>query len=409
MNLRSPQDEHDLRELSLAQGMGEDLRPLTVLQVLPRLDTGGVERGTIEMTEAIVAAGGRALVATAGGTQAIRITKAGGELVLFDAESKNPVTIWLNARRLARVIADHRVDVVHARSRAPAWSALWASQRSGTPFVTTYHGSYREDLPLKRIYNSVMAKGRPVIAISEFIRELVLSRHGVPPEDIVVIPRGADIAVFSQEMVGNERTVKLAETWGILDDPRPVIMLPGRLTRWKGAESVIDAAARLKEMRGPDFLILIVGEGNATYTRGLDERVDKLDLYDCLRRTGNCTDMAAAYKLAAMVISASIEPEAFGRVVVEAQAMGRPVIATNHGGARETVVHGSTGWLYPPGDPGRLAEQMNKALEMDASERAHMGLAARARVHSIYTISAMQRATLEVYERAAGRSFGRAG
>ncbi|MEL6479082.1 MAG: glycosyltransferase family 4 protein [Pseudomonadota bacterium] len=383
---------------------------MTVLQVLPRLDTGGVERGTIEMTEAIVSAGGRALVATSGGTQALRVTKAGGELILLDAASKNPVTIWLNARYLARVIQDHQVDVVHARSRAPGWSAFWASRQTDTAFVTTYHGSYRENLPMKRLYNSVMARGRPVIAISDFIRDLVLTRHQVAEDDIVVIPRGADIAVFSEEMVGNERTIKLAEAWGILDDPRPVIMLPGRLTRWKGAESVIDAAALLKENRGKsDFLILIVGEGDDAYTRTLADKIEALGVYDCVHRTGNCTDMAAAYKLAAMVVSASIEPEAFGRVVVEAQAMGRPVIATNHGGARETVVHGSTGWLYPPGDPERLAEQMNKALDMDDSERAHMGLAARARVHSIYTISAMQRATLEVYERAAGRSFGRAG
>ncbi|MEM7507877.1 MAG: glycosyltransferase family 4 protein [Pseudomonadota bacterium] len=382
--------------------------PLTVMQVVPQLNIGGVERGALEMTEAIVAAGGRALVATAGGTQSLRITKAGGELVLLDAASKNPWTIWRNAARLERLIAEQRVDLVHARSRAPAWSAWMACTRSATPFVTTYHGTYREDLPFKRRYNAVMARGRPVIAISEFIRELIKQRHQVLDDQIVVIPRGADIAVFSEEMVGNERTVKLAEAWGMLDDPRPILMMPGRLTRWKGAESVIDAAARLKAQRGKsDFLILIVGDGDAGFTATLDQQIGDLEVTDCVHRVGNCTDMAAAYKLASVVMSASIEPEAFGRVVVEAQAMGRPVIATDHGGARETVQHGITGWRYPPGDADRLAEQMNQALNMDASERAHMGMAARARMHARYTISSMQQATLAVYEDATGRSFAR--
>ncbi|MEM9735606.1 MAG: glycosyltransferase family 4 protein, partial [Pseudomonadota bacterium] len=298
---------------------------LTVLQVLPRLDTGGVERGTLEIAEAIVAAGGRALVATSGGVQAPRITRVGGELILFDLATKNPINMWMNAGKLARVIRDHGVDVVHARSRAPAWSAYWACERTGTPFVTTYHGTYREDLPLKRRYNAVMAKGRPVIAISEFIRDLIGERHHVGGADVTVIPRGADIAVFSEETVGNERTIKWAEAWGIVDDPRPVIMLPARLTRWKGAESLIAAAAKLKAARSTsDFLILIVGDGDAAFARGLDRQIESLDVADCVRRTGPCSDMAAALKLASVVVSASIEPEALGRVAVEAQAMGRP-------------------------------------------------------------------------------------
>ena len=385
----------------------EATTPLTVMQVVPRLDTGGVERGTLEMTEAIVAAGGRALVATSGGEQALRVTKLGGELVLMDLETKNPINIWVNARRIAGIAAEQKVNVLHARSRAPAWSAYMAAQKTGTAFVTTYHGSYRENFPGKRWYNSVMSRGEPVIAVSEFIRDLISTRHGLGEDRIRVIPRGADIAVFSEEMVGNERTIKLAESWGILDDPRPVIMMPGRLTRWKGAENLIDAAALLKAMRGTaDFLILIVGDGDPKFTRSLDNQIYAKGVVDCVHRVGSCSDMAAAYKLAAVVISASIEPEAFGRVVVEAQAMGRPVIATDHGGARETVGEGATGWLYTPGESVELAEKIHQALDMDVSERAHMGLAARARIHARFTISAMQRATLQVYEEAAGRSFG---
>ena len=394
---------------SAAHGAQEGHRPLTVLQVVPRLDMGGVERGTLEMVDAIRAAGGRALVATEGGQMAPRITRLGGEIFPMNMATKNPISLLQNAGLLARLIREERVDLVHARSRAPAWSAWRAARRTGTPFVTTYHGVYNEDLPLKRAYNSVMARGRPVIAVSEFVRELVMARHAVPSEQVVVIPRGADISLFSEDAVGHERTAQLAEQWGILDDTRPVVMLPGRLTRWKGQERTIEAAALLRDRRGPDFLVLIVGDGDdAAYIRTLEGRIRAAGLERNVWLTGGCSDMAAAYKLASVVVSASIEPEAFGRVVVEAQAMGRPVIASDHGGARETVAHGESGWLYPPEDPRALAEALAHALDLDPSERAFMGLAGRARVHAAYTVAAMQRATVAVYERAAGRSFGRA-
>jgi glycosyltransferase involved in cell wall biosynthesis len=386
----------------------EEHRPLSVLQIVPRMELGGVERGTLEVTEAITREGGRALIATAGGQLLPRVVKAGGEVIAMNVDTKNPLNLWQNARLLARLIKDLGIDVVHARSRAPGWSAYWATRRTGTPFITTYHGTYSEDLPFKRRYNSVMAKGSPVIAVSDFIRNRVIEKHGVAPDRVRVIPRGADIAVFSEDAIGNERAVKLADQWGLLDDPRPVIMLPARLSPLKGAEDLIDAADRLRAMRGNDFLILLVGEDNGSgYAEVLRKRIEKLGIGDCVHLAGGCTDMAAAYKLASVVVSASIRPEAFGHAIVEAQAMGRPVIATDHGGTRETVIHGSTGWLYPPGDIARLTIEANKALNLDPSERAHMGMAARARIHARYTVAAMQRATLNVYEQAAGRTFAK--
>lgn len=398
----------DTGELSGGGEVREEHRPLSVLQIVPRMEMGGVERGAIEIAEAIAREGGRALIATAGGKMSPRAVKAGGEVIWMNVDTKNPLNIWQNARLLARLIQNLGIDIVHARSRAPAWSAYWATRRTGTPFITTYHGAYSEDFPFKRRYNSVMARGRPVIAVSDFIRNSVIEKHGVSADRVVVIPRGADIAVFSEEAVGNERAVKLADQWGLLDDPRPVIMLPARLSPLKGAEDLIDAADRLRAMRGNDFLILLVGQnGGGGHGEVLRRRIDKLGVGDCVHLVGGCSDMAAAYKLASVVISASTRPEAFGRAIVEAQAMGRPVIATDHGGARETVAHGSTGWLYPPGDVARLTIELNKALNLDPSERAHMGMAARARVHSRYTVAAMQRATLDVYEQVAGRTFAK--
>ena len=409
MFVSSPIRGQEPGEVSASDDVREEYRPLTVLQIVPRMDMGGVERGTLEITEAITREGGRALIATAGGRLLPRITRAKGEVIAMNVDTKNPLNMWQNARLLARLIQDLGIDIVHARSRAPAWSAYWATRRTGTPFITTYHGTYGEGVVFKRNYNSVMAKGRPVIAVSEFIRNRIIEQHGVAPELIRVIPRGADINVFSDEAVGNERAVKLADQWGLLDDPRPVIMLPARLTRWKGAEDLIDAADRLRAMRGDDFLILLVGEGSGnranSFAEVLRKRIEKLGVGNCVHMVGGCTDMAAAYKLASVVVSTSTQPEAFGRAIVEAQAMGRPVIATDHGGARETVSHGESGWLYPPGDIARLTIELNKALNLDPSERAHMGMAARVRIHSRYTVAAMQRATLDVYEEVAGRTF----
>ncbi len=393
--------------LTEGDGLRNASRPLTVLQVLPRLDLGGVERGALEIARAIVDAGGRAIVASQGGRLEGRLTGMGAETVTLPLASKNPLAIIANARRLAHLIRAQEVDVVHARSRAPAWSAWLAARRTGRPFVTTWHGVYSEKEPLKRLYNSVMCKGRPTIAVSQFVADLIRARHGLDPAHLVVIPRGADVAAFAEEQVGAERAIATARAWGIVEDPRPVAMLPGRLSKWKGQGDFIEAAALLKARRGPDFLCLIVGEdGGSGLAQRLEARIAALGAADVARLVGPCDDMPAAYKLASVVVSASTDPEAFGRVAVEAQAMGRPVIATDHGGARETVAHGQTGWLYPPGDAQALAEALDKALSLDASARAHMGMAGRARVASRFTVAAMQRATLDIYETATGRSFG---
>lgn len=378
-----------------------------MLQLVPRLEGGGVERGTVEIAEAIVQSGGRALVATEGGKMIRRLEAVGGEPILMNAATKHPLNIWQNGRALAKLIRDLDVDIVHARSRAPAWSGWMACRDTGAVFVTTYHGAYTEDFPLKRWYNAVMAKGTPVIAPSEFIRHLVVERHGVDPEDVITIPRGADLRVFSEDRVTAHRTLDLTRSWDLIEDTRPIVMMPGRLTRLKGGESLIDAAARLKELRGAsDFLVLLVGgESAAGFSQVLADRIEATGTSDVVRMTGACDDMPAALKLASVVVSASIEPESFGRVAVEAQAMGRPVIATAHGGAMETVEEGVTGWLYPPGDVETLAVIIAEALLLSPKERDRVGRAGRKRVETLFTTLAMQRSTLAVYEGVTGREF----
>jgi len=372
-----------------------------ILQVLPALVTGGVERGTVEMTQAITEAEGIALVASAGGPMVRAIERAGGIHIELPLTSKNPWTIWQNAAALEEVIRTRRVSLVHARSRAPAWSAWFASQRTGVPFVTTYHGAYGEDLPFKRAYNSVMARGRIVIAASHYIADLVTRQHGVDPARIRVIPRGVDPALFDPQAVTGARIAKLAEAWSLPHDAQ-VVMLPGRLTGWKGHSILLDAIARLDR---PNVLPVLVGsnQGRYRYVRALQSQAERLGIADRLRLVGQCDDMPAALMLADVVVHASVKPEAFGRVVIEAQSMARPVIASDLGGPVETVRHGETGWRVPPGDPDALAAAIATALDLDPIAKAALGQQARA---SVPTVQSMQEATLDVYEEVLRSSAG---
>ena len=374
--------------------------PPVVLQVLPALETGGVERGTVEMVAAITRAGGRALVASAGGRLAPLVDRAGGRNIKLPRVGRSPWRIWRNAKALEAVIRQEHVALVHARSRGPAWSAWLACQRTGTPFVTTYHGAYNENFPLKRRYNAVMARGAIVIAISQFIARLIQDRHGVDPARIRIIPRGVDPAIFDPDAVTSERIIALARKWR-LPDGRPTIMLPGRLTRWKGQAVLITALAK---MQHKDAVVLLVGadQGRDKFSREMASLAESLGVADRVRMVGQCDDMPAAFKLSDVVVNASTDPEAFGRVVIEAQSMARPVIATNHGGAAETVAHDATGWLVPPGDADALAAALDYVLNLTPEARAELGAAARAKVARRYTTRAMQDATIAVYAEVLG-------
>ena len=373
-----------------------DAKAPAVMQVLPRLETGGVERGTVDITTALTAAGRRAIVVSAGGPMVREIERAGGVHITLPVDSKNPLTMRKNVAALTEVIADNNVGLVHARSRAPAWSARPAAERANVPFITTFHGTYNFSNPAKKAYNAIMAKGERVIAISEFIGRHVAEQYDVPEDRIRVIPRGIDLDAFNPEAVSAERMIQLAQAWRLPDDS-PVVMLPGRLTRWKGQSVLIEAARRLAR---PDVRVLLVGDdqGRTGYREELESQIGRIGAEGIIHLTGPCRDMAAAYMLADVVVSASTDPEAFGRVAAEAHAMGRPVIASDHGGARETVIAGETGWLVPPGDADALAQTLRTALTMTGGERETVARRAIAHIRDNYTKPQMCAATLAVYD-----------
>ncbi|HVH76458.1 MAG TPA: glycosyltransferase family 4 protein [Stellaceae bacterium] len=370
-------------------------RPPAVLQVVPSLVSGGVERGTVDLAGALGAAGWASFVASAGGPLERDIARAGATHVTLPLASKNPFVMRRNARALAALIRRLDIDIVHARSRAPAWSAWAAARATGRHFVTTMHNAYDRRLPLKERYNSVMAKGERVIAISHFVAEHAAEIYHVGPDRLRTIPRGVDLDAFAPGRIGGERIAALARAWR-LPDGAPVVMLPGRLTRWKGGLDLIAAIAALG--RADVQALLIGAEQRHGFRRELEKAIAARRLGGQFRIVENCADMPAAYMLADVVVSPSTDPEGFGRVIVEAQAMGRPVVATDHGGARETVIPGVTGWLVPVHDPAALAAAIGEALALAPPVRARLAEHAMQLVAERFTRAGMCARTIAVYE-----------
>jgi len=380
-----------------------ELKGKTILQVAPELSAGGVERTVLEVTQAIVEAGGRALIASAGGRLEPELARLGGHLIRIDAKSRNPVTIWLNTGRLRKIIREEDVDLVHARSRAPAWSARAAAKAEGVAFVTTYHGAYSGTSGLKRVYNSVMARGDLVIANSAWIAAHVHEVHGLAPEKIVTIPRGVDLAAFDPLAVPAEAVERVRSLWGLAGDPRLVLLLPGRLTRWKGQGLALEAFALLSGEERAGLVLVLAGDaqGRGAYVGELESQITRLGLGASARLVAHVSsaDMPAAYLAAGIVLAPSTRPEAFGRVAAEASAMQRPVIVSDHGGGRETVIEYVTGTRAEPGSAPALAGAIRAILSLGPAARASMGREGRAHIAAHFSKRGLQAATLSVYKR----------
>jgi len=383
---------------------------VTILQAVPRLDAGGSEQAAVEIAAALGHAGARALVATEGGRMATALAEASGEMVRLPMASKSPFTMLANARRLAELIEARQIDLVHARSRAPAWSALIAARHTGRPFVTTYHGAYARPGPFKNLYNSVMARGDVVIANSEYTARLIAARHGTHRERIRVIYRGIDPAQFTPDAVSEQRLARLRTSWDVREG-QPIVLQAARLTSWKGQKLVIAAAEQLRrEGRLGELVFVLVGDaqGREGYRSELERTIEAADLGDRVRLPGHCDDMPAAFALARVAVIASTSAETFGRTSIEAQAMGCPVIVSDIGAAPETILPESpdrrefTGWIVPCNNAAAIAAKVDEALTLAPAAYAALGARARCHVAAKFSLREMQRATLAVYDELLG-------
>lgn len=379
-----------------------------VLQVVPELDTGGVEQTVVDVAEAVIAAGGRAIVASKGGRLQERLEKAGATVVNLPVHSKNPFEQWQVYGALRRLIRAEKVDIVHVRSRAPAMAAIGAARAERVKSVATYHGIYNAKSALKRWYNSQMTRADITIANSDYTRAHILSTYPkVAADKVISIPRGVDLKRFDPEAFDLRRILKLEAAWGLPEadpahpDTRIRFLLAARLTRWKGQALIVEAAAKLRALGRDDFVILMAGDdqGRSAYTAELEAAIAAQDLNAHVRLVGHCADMPSAYQICHYALAPSLEPEAFGRTAVEPQAMQRPPLAAAHGATVETVVPGETGWLVTPGDADAWAEAMRVAMDLPADERFAIGVAGRARAKALFSLDVMCARTLDVYRK----------
>ncbi len=370
-----------------------------IMQIIPELGPGGAEQGCIDVGAAIILAGGRAIVLSHGGSRLHELSRREVQHIDMPVHSKNPFVMWINILRIKKIIKQENVDIVHVRSRAPAWSAYYACKGTGARFMTTCHAPYNIGTGhwafFKRIYNSVMTKGQRIIAISGMVSSYIQANYRFDPNAIRLIHRGISTDNFSPNTVSAERVISLSKKWRV-PDGSDIVMLPGRLTRWKGHHVLIKAIANIKR---DDLFCVFIGsdQGRSGYREELEQSIEDHGLSGHIRIVDHCDDMPAAYMLAGVVVSASTDPEGFGRVPVEAQAMGRPIVATDHGGAQETIKRGETGWLVSPDDDQLMADAIREALSLQSEHRDVLAERSMKHIKDNFTVEVMVRKTLQVY------------
>ncbi len=345
-----------------------------IMQVVPNLNMGGVEQCVINENKAIVKAGGVSIVVSNGGRRAPEITRDGGKFIELPVHSKNPLTMIKNVKRLRKIIRDNNVDIVNACSRAPAWSAKPACKGTKAIYMTSCHAAHKINFPFKRFYNSSVKRGDLVMVSSNYLGELIEKEYGIESSRIRVVHRGVTLEHYSTEAVTQHRVAQLIKDWRLPDD-KLIIFLPARITRIKGHKFVVDAIEKLDR---DDIFCAFAGntDGSEEYAEKLGKYIEKKGLGSKIRLVGRCNDMPAAYNLATVSLMPSLVPEGFGLVAVESQAMGRPIIATNHGGAKESIIPEKTGWLVEPNDAEGLAHTINDALSLTKKQRETFAQAA---------------------------------
>jgi len=366
-----------------------------ILQIVPALNSGGVEQGVIDINAAITRAGGKSIVVSSGGLRVHEIAKGGGTHIEMPVNSKNPLVMAANVGRLRKLIREMNVDVVHACSRAPAWSAGRAVIGTNARYVTSCHAAHKVGGMLKRAYNASIAKGGRVIAVSHFLADYLEQNYKVDPNVVRVIHRGVALEKFHPNSVTPDRLIKVSQQMRI-PEGAAVVMLPARISRIKGHMFLLDAISALGKK---DLFCLFLGSdiGTENYRKELEAYIDSKGLAGSCRIITNCDDMPAAYMISTVVVCPSLMPEGFGRVPIEAQAMGRPVIATDHGGTRETILRDETGWLVAPGDVDALTRSLHEAISLDARGRAMLATRGMSHVAQHFTNEQMCEGTLDVY------------
>ena len=374
------------------------------MQVIPKLGYGGAETGCYDIAHYLPENGCKSFIVTSGGELLKFVDKNKVKVFRLPVQSKNPILILINAIILTFIILFNNISIVHARSRAPAWSCLIASKITSRKFVTTFHGTYNFKSSLKKLYNSVMVRSDLIIAGSNFIFSHIkenYSNYLNQKKKLLVVFRGINVDYFDPTTKLETEEKKLLKQWEIEKDKK-IILLPGRLTTWKGQEVFIEAINLVNiELGYEAFYAVILGsdQGRDLYKKKLIRLSEQYRLTKQLRFIDHCKDMALAYKVSDIIVSASIEPEAFGRVSVEAQSMEKPIIASNIGGSNETVVDEKTGYLFKAGDAKSLSQKILKTLTIDETQLKLIGIEGRKNIVQKFNVEKMCFSTYSEYKR----------
>lgn len=378
-----------------------------IMQILPSLQSGGVERGTVDLAKALQKNGFEPIIVSSGGIMTYQLREAKIEHVFLPVKTKNPLRLFYNVKSLVDLIEKHQVDIVHVRSRAPMISAYFACKKTKTKLISTVHGSYstgflfwKKFLP-KMFYNAMMLRSDRVIAVSNFIKNYILENYKDYIKNnletkIDVVARGVDINYFNAESISMTRKIDLGNKWHLPEDKK-IIVFPARITAWKGHEFLIHALTKVKS----DFFCVFVGSdhGHKKFRKKIEQKIIKSGLEGCVKFVGMCKDMPVAYGIANLVISASLRPEAFGRIAIEAQAMKKIIIATNIGGSLETIIDKKTGFLVEAGDVEKMAQAIDMALSLDKSESDKICENARKHVEENFSSQKMCEETIKIYRK----------
>tara|TARA_B100000700_G_scaffold311853_1_gene394660 strand:- start:371 stop:1519 length:1149 start_codon:yes stop_codon:yes gene_type:complete len=375
-----------------------------VLQVIPKLGYGGAETGCYDIAHYLSEKNCKSYIITSGGPLLKFIRKDKVKVIRLPVKSKNPILILLNTILISLIIIILRIDIVHARSRAPAWSCFFACAITRAKFVTTFHGIYNFSNSIKKFYNSVMVRSNLIIAGSNFVFNHIHKNYGNlinSQKRLLVIFRGINTEYFDNSNITNDKVQSLYSALK-LSSEKFKILLPGRLTKWKGQEMFIESLNLLKtKYNKENFQAIILGshQGRKVYFKRLVSVVEKYKLRDKVFFLEHLKEMPIAYYISDLVVSSSVEPEAFGRIAVEAQAMRRPILASNHGGSIETIINGKSGFLFENNNPESLAENLNKLIEMDKDKLQSIGNEGRKNILKKFDVEQMCYSTFLEYKK----------